>query len=909
MFSLSEYVVIWLYFLVVPSILLGLFFSCIRIYLHLYFIVTVTMIVVAIIKIVKTRRIIRTYRDITIFQIVHVLLFSLLVLIIILTVLYSPLLYNWDAVSIYIPIAKTIVETESLTGPNIYYQTSQTMYAPPLTPILMAFFMSIAGDLGFRIVPIVLSIMMFLVIYDIIKMFVERPIAPALASFFTIVANPFYILYYVKESMYLDLGFIVLTLFVLYETIKILSSHDLQTRQLLLWSIALALLIASKEYGIYVSIAIFTIFITLLIRNRRSTAFDILSTFLFTLPFLLIYLWDIHKLGLSRGVISGLLGSGVLLSIALMSYRGIVGFLSSRKCTWSISAIKGIVIFLLVSSPILLYYIVFALVYGVAGPLNLVWIQQKFIPPNILSLIAPLYAKAKPTYDADYMNFFTYDRVLRSVGGFVAIGSLLVLIMLQLLCTRLLYRGSEDKSFEIINNKVKLKLLILLSLIVVFYYLGAVDISQMLRIVGTEYRRVLPVIAIVNVIAPILASTGQDRQDNGKMLSIWILTNVLLNIVVINIFKTPYSYLSLLSPQKTLVSADVIAVFFGLLNALTILALLSSGRRVSKKCKNTINRSITLVLVAFLVMLVFSGSVIVSWINLLLKYGLDPRWYNTIYSSVVYSPNWGSQWVKVYEFLEDKQNATLLVEGVYPLAYFLNKPIIVYGNPASIWYTTHALLAQLINDTSVNDLYIVRNKDLKKSFSENVFNLVKSILEVDNLTKIRTLITVLSFHNLEVLELKTLKLVYQVNYNNVSLIEGKKMTKYKVLAKDLVEWNITAEKTDWYILGIILPQPLKLSDQCILRITLVGDDSGNPFEISIEDSNGNTRYLYRGPMDYSTAKTFTLNLSVTVDADRPERFNLASVSKIKIAYYKLNNEIFNRILVGAARFYCLDHPK
>jgi hypothetical protein len=813
------------------------------------------------------------------------------------------LLYNWDAVSVYIPIAKTIVETGSLTGPNIYYQTIQTMYAPPLTPILMAFFINVMGDLGFRLVPIVLSIMMFLVIYDITKMFVERPTALALASISTIVTNPFYILYYVKESMYLDLGFIVLTLFAIYETMRMLLSCNSQTKQLLLWSIALALLSASKEYGVYISIVMFVIFIALLTRNRRVVIYDILSIILFMLPFLAIYLWDIYKLGLSKGVISEIFGSGLLVGIAFMSYRRIVMLLSSSKYAWNINAIKSIGITLLASLPVLLYYVVFALIYGVAGPLNLIWIQQKFIPKDVLSLIERLYVDVKPAYDINYMDFFAYDKVFKSVGGFVAIGSLIVLVTLQLLYTRLFYRGSEYISSGTTNDKIKLKLLVLLSLTVVFYYLGAVDISQTLRIVGTEYRRVLLVIAIVNLIAAILAFTGQFRKYDEKILSIWILINVLLHMTVIDISKIPYSYLGLLSPKKTLVSADTVSTLFGLLYIFIILAMLLYNRKISKRFNSVSSRSVTLILLAFLVMIIFLSNIIISWISLVLKYSHDPGWYNTIYSSVVYTPNYGSQWVKVYELLKDKQNAIILVEGAYPLAYFLNRSVIVYGNPHSIWFTTHKLLVRLVNNTNVTELYIIRNNDLVRPFSTGVFNIIKNILERDDTTKIRVLIPVLNL-TLEILEPKTLELIYKVNYNNASLVENKKASKYKALRDDLIEWNITAIKTDWYILQIILPRPINLTGDCVLKIVIGGDGSNNSFTIELGDNNGNTRYLYAGKMNYNNVKTFVLKLDNIVAPDYPKSFSLNNVIKIKIGYKLDNKTNTNKILIGFAGFFC-----
>jgi len=861
------------------------------------------MLVATVAWMIKNKEIRYVYRSTTDSRIAHILLSFVLALMLTLFVLYCPLLYNWDAVSVYIPIAKTIVETGSLVGPNIYYQTSQTMYAPPLTPILTAFFISVVGDWGYRLVPIELSIMMFLVIYDIHKLFTKNPTTLALVSFFTIVTNPFYLLYYIKAPNNLDLGFVVLVLLALYETIKMLVSHALDTKQLLLWAIASALLIASKEYGVYVFIALFVVLIALTTRIRYGAASKVLSTSLLLAPFVSIYLWDTYKLGLSLGVLCKILGSGLLLGIAFWFYRKIPNYFSSMGHVWDANIARNIAILSSITLPMLLYYIVFAMKYGVIGPMNLIWIQQKFIPENVLTLIAPLYTEVKPQYDVKYMNFFAYDRIFRSIGGFVAIGSFLILI--PLIYAKRYYQESTNNSLDYTDNKMKLKLLMFLALMIIFYYFGAVDISQTLTIVGTEFRRVLPLIATLNVVIPIVVFVQCKSENTEKLIGIWALSSIILHMGTVDTLGIPHSYLELLNPQKTLVSSDTIAIFFGLLSAFTWLTLILGSRKTSEQHKNTVRHTVKLELLTLLAVIIFTSVTITGFLtNHVSKYSSDPRWYDTIFSSITYNPGWGLQWVKVYEVLKDKQNATILVEGAYPLSYFLNRPVIVYGNPHSIWFTTHALLAPLINGTNSDELYIVRNKNLESNFSKNVFNIVKNILEVDNIMEIRTLTTILSSRGLEVLELKTFKLVYEADYNNVSLFEDKKVTKYRVLANNIVEWNITTEKNAWYILQIILSQPLRLSDQCLLKIELAGDGSGNKYVIELEDDDGNTRYLYTELMNWNTTKTLILPLNITIAKDYPERFNLANVTKIKIAY-KLEHKIdLNRVLVKAARFYC-----
>ena len=674
--------------------------------------------------------------------------------------------------------------------------------------------------------------------------------------------------------------------------------------RLLLWAVGSALLIASKEYGIYVFVALLVIFIALTLRIRHNVTSKALLTSLFLAPFTLIYLWDFYHLGLTIEVLAKILGSGLLISIAFLCSGRILNYVFQVKRTENSGGLGSIVVLSIISLPSLLYYIVFALKYGVVGSLRLTGIQQRFIPENILILIAPFLEGAKPRYNI--MNFFAYDRILRSIGGFVAIGSFLILV--PLIYIEHQRKRRDYSSLNLVNDKLGLKILSLLALTVIFYYIGAVNISQTLVIAGFEYRRILPLIAILNTIIPVAIHVYFGNEGTKKietLVSIWILANITLHMGTVNILEIPYSYLVLTNPQKTFVSSDILAVFFSLLLALTWITLILSNEELRKRFKSATSQSVKLVSLVFVIMLVFTNTFIIGFLaNHVSKHTFDPKWYDTIYSSITYSFNWGTQWVKVYELLKDRQNSIILIEEVYPFAYFLNRSVVVYGNPAATWFTTHALLAKLMNYTDINHLYVIRNKCVRADFAEKVFNLIRKIVETDNITEMRTLSTILSSSCLEVLEMKTFKLVYEVNYSNVTFLTDEKATKYRILSSNLVEWTIISEQAKWYVFTIALPQPLNLSGQCLLSVELTGDDSENWYQIELEDSSGNTRYLCRELMNWHNTKILTLLLGKTVAEDYPESFNLTCVTEIKISYMLKNKTELNRILIGSARFYC-----
>jgi len=750
-----EYVVLWLYFLVAPSILLGLTIGFVNIYLKTYFIITFLALSITLIRILKRR----SYMKIKNSHLLPSLFLLTTIIVIILFVLYSPLLYNWDAVSLYLPIAKSIIKTGYFVSANVYYGTVQTMYAAPLTPTLLAFFYTVIGDVGFRLVPIFFSILMFVVIYNTIRLFEKRyAYIIATITFFTIVTNPFFIRYYIKDSMYLDLGFITMTFLSIYETIKILLYKN--NKEIVPWSMAVALLIISKEYGIYIAVPLFTIVIySILIEYIKNL--NILKVFLILLmciPYSAIYVWDLLVLGPAIGAISKILGSSILLFISVLLYLLLItklDKLNSFTMNIKINLIYILVLFTssLILIPSLFYYVIFAINYGIIGTINLLQIQQKFIPENILSILLPFYLDHwKPPYDIKYMEFFAYDKVFRNIGVFVALGSLLILIVM-LFIKRNISRFTLH-CYKLATCNKYFSIFILLNLIVLSYYLGAVDISMMLIIEGEEYRRVLLPIAIINVISAMLTILHSERIKEA--LNIWLLVTIFLHMSTINIMALPISYFNIVSPQKIFVPSDIVLIV--LLLSLLLIALSFDRRGILKKQKNETKMLDSLlekdILFLFLVPITFLFTMLFTWITFISSYSFDVNWYNTIYSAKTYSNSWASQWIETYEFLKSKENATILVEGAYPLAYFLDRPVIVYGNLATNWFTTHSLLVNV--NSCIDEIYVVRFRELESSFSVSIFeNIVKKLLEENNCTEERHLITVMRIQSFEIYTLKS----------------------------------------------------------------------------------------------------------------------------------------------------------
>lgn len=132
----------------------------------------------------------------------------------------------------------------------------------------------------------------------------------------------------------------------------------------------------------------------------------------------------------------------------------------------------------------------------------------------------------------------------------------------------------------------------------------------------------------------------------------------------------------------------------------------------------------------------------------------DHQWYNTIYSIKAYYQEWGKPWIDIYELLKDKNNSITLLESSYPLAYFLKRPVIVYGNINSLWFTSNGLLIKVMNASGDSVVYIVRNKELSslKGLFESLINKLNSTAVVKKYSLIY------KGKNLEVYELEIIRI-------------------------------------------------------------------------------------------------------------------------------------------------------
>ena len=210
-------------------------------------------------------------------------LFVCVALIVFIT-LYTPLIYQYDAISIYLIEGKQlVVGSSSIT--NTWPTFGDGM---PVVPILYSWFYVISTGPLLRIIPISLFLLTLLLTYAICKrLFPEKPQVAYAALISLVTMMPIW-WYMAGASLYLDLVFIFFTASSIYVLIYIMMSGDSNPVSYLLLGVNLLLLILCKEFGILY--AWFIIILLLFWRYRqgiRALLWNIILPILLLVPFIL----------------------------------------------------------------------------------------------------------------------------------------------------------------------------------------------------------------------------------------------------------------------------------------------------------------------------------------------------------------------------------------------------------------------------------------------------------------------------------------------------------------------------------------------------------------------------------------------------------------------------------------------
>lgn len=289
--------------LVAPSVLFGFFYNYLNRFFELYTLFSLSALVLFLFCFVRRKK--WHLPSDTRFTNAGVKTYLLLILLFTLFVLFFHTIYlEYDAIYVFFPYAKSIALTGSMKY-NIYDQSALSTGMPPVLPVIYAWAFSTINDLNamgihnyfrlhdlFRPIPAAYFLLTALVIYLIARETLQKK--HAFLSVIIFMSFPSTILTLSAFTYYLELGFV----FYLVSSVLCLI-RALKTRKpiwFFLTGVASSLLLLTKEVSIFIIPLIFSMFIVFSSIRYRRAIFVILST----LPFYLVFIWDIHGFPISN---------------------------------------------------------------------------------------------------------------------------------------------------------------------------------------------------------------------------------------------------------------------------------------------------------------------------------------------------------------------------------------------------------------------------------------------------------------------------------------------------------------------------------------------------------------------------------------------------------------------------------
>ena len=213
----------------------------------------------------------------------------LLLAIIVIITLYSPIIWNWDALAIYLSVAKGIVATGGLNyNPYLPAIAEISTAYPPVLPILYAWVMSIVGKY-FRLIPLMFLFIAGLSVYKIGNLVLGNHgySFVVLATFLSI---PGVQILTGMEGLLADLAFIAYTSAAIYFFISGLLEKD--RKKIGLSALAISLSMLTKGLGVPIYFLLLA-FMVVALQTRFNVRASFFATTVSMFPFLFQFLYPI----------------------------------------------------------------------------------------------------------------------------------------------------------------------------------------------------------------------------------------------------------------------------------------------------------------------------------------------------------------------------------------------------------------------------------------------------------------------------------------------------------------------------------------------------------------------------------------------------------------------------------------
>jgi len=283
-FSLSELIlvgsVIWNFILIVPSLLAGFFGPYILNYFLVFIFISIGVILawlsLIILRRLKLSFLFSPLPYFNLFPLFLLFFFTLMITV------YHPLFLEWDAVSVYLPSAKSIAMTGGLY--SIYHVSEVITFLSPALSIIYAWIFFLARGDYFRLLPFIYFLLTCLTLYQLSRRVSGTHGALIAVFIFASMVSTIRIL--AIKSLYLDIAFNFFTSVSIFFVRRATEDHN--SFWYLFTGMASALAVLTKQLGFITLLLVFSLIILSLDIKFRRTVFLICVLAVFNF----FFLWD-----------------------------------------------------------------------------------------------------------------------------------------------------------------------------------------------------------------------------------------------------------------------------------------------------------------------------------------------------------------------------------------------------------------------------------------------------------------------------------------------------------------------------------------------------------------------------------------------------------------------------------------
>jgi len=568
---------------------------------------------------------------------------------------FQPILTNWDAVAVYLPVAKSILLTGSMRGDTLYAPGDMAKM-PPLVPLMYAWIMFWSSStIAVRFISITYLLLDVLIIYETGKLLVKNRYGGMVASILYL-AMPSTQYLFIKEGLYLEPALTFYLMASIYGTLLLFRTADacnknkeeskhsnLMQMIILFTAISLGLSALTKEMGIVLGFLIVGAFTMLITRTRW------LFTLVAYFPLIAYYLLYAKPLlplmeEFSNVRILLIVKFSILIMFLIISFT--LSILSFRKIHLRVrfNEIALLLIPLLFSS---LYYINNFVSFGV---ITSHYLDVEDVSQKMLESYGLVY-HYNPTVSIG--SYCAFDKAFLSFFGG---GMILPALLLGL------FKTFKEKE----NEMIFISLYLIFSLCIWSLYFQCPYKGQDYRFL---YYLNLPMLLLsVYGIFATFNKYPADRITNALVTAIVVAINLAaVWFLFINGLVAPtMTLLDLSFREPSITDVAVLAIPWLLFDSIKEKIFSRPYRKIKK----------ILLIVCFLFLIMMSSYLIGSQISFVKNWlnKVDP---NEINAANVISPYYDA-WIEVADYYKTEitDNYTTLSYGMEVLRYFINKPFL-----------------------------------------------------------------------------------------------------------------------------------------------------------------------------------------------------------------------------------------